>query len=312
MKDYHWELIGKYLAGEADAGEKKELETLLAGDEAFAAVFAEAKQIWDDSKYAGTLFNKERIIQLRDKKIKRAKKLSFRRLLPYAAVLAAVLVAVYFLFANKQKQVDLFAKNSAIINYQMPDGSFVSLKKGAEISYNQEFDRSIKLIKGEAFFSIKKDHGKGFIVSAPDYTINVLGTKFDVNTNSKNTTVVLAEGKIKLTAFGGENAKQVFIKPGEKALYDRRSRKLSLSEVNPAVYYLWKEKRLEFNRFSLSDLKEVFKIYYHKTLIIRDKQLYKRQIGGSAPTDDAGLIVKGLSEILHRNITQSNDTIIIE
>jgi len=102
------------------------------------------------------------------------------------------------------------------------------------------------------------------------------------------------------------------MKPGDKISYNRRSGLINHSVVNPAVYYLWKEKRIHFNEFSMKDISEIFRIYYHKTLIINDDQTAGRRLGGSAPTDDINLIIKGLSEVLHRNITQSNDTITIE
>jgi ferric-dicitrate binding protein FerR (iron transport regulator) len=312
MNDYHWQLIAKHLAKETSSKEEEELKRLTETDAEFAKALSDARELWDGSEIENRKFDKERIIKLRDEKIRAARRFGIRRILAYAAVITGLIIGAFFLFTNDSATITITAGDSKPLDYVLPDGSSVTLAPGASVSFCESFDRKVKLIEGESFFSVKKAGGKQFTVITGDYNIKVVGTKFDVTTDNLKTRVVLAEGKVILDNFDNKNYKNIVMKPGDKISYNRRSGLIKHSVVNPAVYYLWKEKRIHFNEFSMKDISEIFRIYYHKTLIINDDQTAGRRLGGSAPTDDINLIIKGLSEVLHRNITQSNDTIIIK
>jgi len=312
MNDYHWQLIAKHLAKETSSKEEEELKRLTETDAEFAKALSDARELWDGSEIENRKFDKERIIKLRDEKIRAAQRFSIRRISAYAAVITGLIIGAFFLFTNDPATITITAGDGKPMDYVLPDGSSVTLAPGASVSFCESFDRKVKLIKGESFFSVKKAGGKQFTVITGDYNIKVVGTKFDVTTDNLKTRVVLAEGKVILDNFDNKNYKNIVMKPGDKISYNRRSGLINHSVVNPAVYYLWKEKRIHFNEFSMKDISEIFRIYYHKTLIINDDQIAGRRLGGSAPTDDINLLIKGLSEVLHRNITQSNDTIIIE
>src|SRR4029453_5706266 len=59
-------------------------------------------------------------------------------------------------------------------------------------------DRSVRLLKGEAYFSVSPDPRHPFRVIAGDTTITVLGTAFDVRLDAQGTTVAVEHGKVRV------------------------------------------------------------------------------------------------------------------
>jgi ferric-dicitrate binding protein FerR (iron transport regulator) len=316
MKEYNWELIAKYLANETNPEEELEFRQLLDTDHEFKQEFEASKSTWNRIKLPSQTFDKNRIQDLRDQKIKQAQlRKIVRSTMKYAAAFIAFAMISLFIYNDLNSTITIVADSDNKMEITLPDGSVVMMKKDAQISYSnsilRDFDRKIKL-QGQAFFEITKAHGKNFIVETNEYNIEVLGTKFNVNSNKDATSVVLTEGKVALNNFRNPQIANAELIPGQMAFLNHSNQQLTISNVNTAIYTTWTQNKIDFDNFSISELGEIFKIHYHKTLVIDPSISLNNKVGGSAPTDDLDLIIKGLSIVLKREITQQNDTIYIK
>ncbi len=107
----------------------------------------------------------------------------------------------------------LITGNGSHKEYQLPDGSKVTLNADSKISWSgKKFtnDRHINL-DGEAFFDVTK--GSAFTISTGTGKIKVLGTSFNVYARDNSFKVSCFTGKIMVSAGG----KTVTITPGESA-----------------------------------------------------------------------------------------------
>ncbi len=319
MKEENWQLLAKLMAKETNADEDNKARRLLDSDKKFQRAFFAIEEIWSEIKTEQNSFDKERIIELIEKQISRNKRInsyfSISRILKYAAIFIGIIVGVYVITSNLNKTSVVTANNNIIENYSLPDGSTITLNQGATIQYSTSFitgfNREVTITKGEAFFEISKISGKGFTVHTPDYDVNVLGTKFNINIDRINTSIVLTEGSVILDNLTNSNIEMEMI-PGELVSCTHDGKSLPLKEtVNTTVYTLWTEHKLQFKNFTMKDMEEVFRKYFNKTLIINDKYIEKVKLGGSAPIDDLNLILEGLSSVLNRKIVLINDSIII-
>lgn len=94
-------------------------------------------------------------------------------------------------------------------------------------------------VEGEAYFEVKKDAKKPFIVDVASMQIKVLGTSFNVNaypTESKVLTT-LDEGSVKIRN-AQSNSFDYIMKPGETAIYEKKPvrvsyRKIKITKMNP-------------------------------------------------------------------------------
>ncbi|MCK5857426.1 MAG: FecR domain-containing protein [Bacteroidales bacterium] len=315
MNESNWELIAKHLAFETNSKEEIEIKHLLKSDSEFETEYLASKKLWSNIESTPHNYNRKLILELRDKKIKSHQGRKIRSFMKYAAILIGFAMGVLFIYHDLNSTLTIVADNANKVELDLPDGSSVVMKQGSKITYSNSlllsFNREVT-IEGQAFFSIYKSTQNNFIVHTRDYNIEVWGTKFNVSTNSNGSQVILTEGKVSLNNFIDPKIESRMLIPGQMAYFDKQGKNLEIKTVNTKIYTAWMENHIEFDNFSISELSEIFKLHYGKTLIINTNHDLDNTVGGSAPTDDINLIIKGLSIVLNREIIQQNDTIIIK
>lgn len=136
---------------------------------------------------------------------------------------------------NKTKQVQ---------EVLLSDSTRVYLEPGSVLHYDKDFkgnNREVYL-EGEAFFKVKKNPRKPFLVYYNNIVTKVLGTSFRVGTNKSNGQLVVevATGKVQVS----ENSKlsksentitPVIITPNQKVTYDKSVRRFETSIVSRPV-----------------------------------------------------------------------------
>lgn len=141
-----------------------------------------------------------------------------QRWLTVAAVLIFAMISVLIYFKQyRQSANDTSALASPslvkIVNsgqtpklLQLTDGSLVVLKARSEITYPLKFNPAKRevFLKGEAFFEVRKDPVKPFLVHAGHMTTRVLGTSFTVS------------------AYHGDSGFRVVVNTGKVQIYDKR------------------------------------------------------------------------------------------
>ena len=121
-----------------------------------------------------------------------------RTLVPYlAAAMLALVISFYFLFPFQQA-TSASTTVAESIQYNLPDGSTVTLNADSKITFNKKTwaqNRAIEL-EGEAFFEVEK--GSPFTVSTHAGTVEVLGTSFNVDSYDEDFNVACYTGKVKV------------------------------------------------------------------------------------------------------------------
>jgi len=115
----------------------------------------------------------------------------------------------------------------------LPDGSKVWLNAGSKLEYYLEFGKKTRIVKliGEAFFDVKTDSSKPFIVKAGKLAIKAYGTAFNVKAypEEKEITTTLVRGKVVIA--GKDNADKDFVinmKPNDNiAFFIDKSQKIN-------------------------------------------------------------------------------------
>ncbi len=79
----------------------------------------------------------------------------------------------------------------------LPDGSQVTIAGGSRLAARySEKERGLSLERGEAFFRVKKDARRPFVVHALDATITAVGTAFNVRAEEGAVRVAVTEGAV--------------------------------------------------------------------------------------------------------------------
>lgn len=189
-------ILAKYLDGSATEQESAEVELWIAEASENQQVFDHFKQIWTQSQavafngeisfdkkaaFGNVLTRIENNIGNGEQRQKPGKLITLPSFFVRVAAVLAIGIATYFVFRNylpSNSEVLLTATNESI-EILLPDSSIINLNVDGEIKYSKNFteDRKISLT-GEAFFEVKKQKNKSFIVHADDLEIKVLGTSF--------------------------------------------------------------------------------------------------------------------------------------
>lgn len=127
----------------------------------------------------------------------------FGRMAIAAAVLAAFVLAGGRVFTGRISREGTAGWRSVVAADGnkltiLPDGSTVTLRKGATLQYPPDFnDRKVSLA-GEAYFDIHPEKGRPFRIATARLAIEVLGTSFLVNASPLADRVVVTTGRVLL------------------------------------------------------------------------------------------------------------------
>jgi transmembrane sensor len=222
-----------------------------------------------------------------------------------AAVLTALLFVSVLALLVLNRKIEYQTAYGEHKNIVLPDGSVVVLNANSSISYPSKWDtetaREIWL-KGEAFFSVThKKNSQKFIVHTNDLDVQVLGTKFDVNTRREKTCVILNSGKVKLYLVNQQN-KEVDMKPGEMVDFSPKQQRLSKRTVRAEKYSSWVDRKLVFEESSLKEIAALLQDNYGYTVRFSTADLEQLTFTGTIDSDNVDLLFNILQKTFNISI----------
>lgn len=236
-----------------------------------------------------------------------------------ASVIFVVSASVLF-YLNRDTTVrhqTAFGETKVI---NLPDGSKVTLNSNSTLTYTPNWqvgeNRAVNLV-GEAFFDVNEQNKVGqakdkFTVYTEGVDVEVLGTKFNVNTyRQENTKVTLQSGSVRLT--NKLKPQTILMKPGEVAALVQKADTFRVEQVNPVISSAWIERKLVFNGTTIREIAHIIEDTYGTKAIVESEELGNRKVNGEILIQDKMLLFKGLSALYNLKIVQINDkTIRIE
>ncbi|MBO9613098.1 MAG: FecR domain-containing protein [Dyadobacter sp.] len=118
---------------------------------------------------------------------------------------------------------------------RLPDGSQVTLAQGSRISFSESMDgtRREVYLSGEAFFDVKRNPSKPFLVYAGELTTRVLGTSFTVRSFEEENvaSVQVRTGSVSVEARAPRKTQSVVLSPNQQVSFFRKEERLSMGLV---------------------------------------------------------------------------------
>lgn len=327
---YYTELISRYLSGEISGEELHLLSDWISADDAHKAVFREYLDTWQLLAKSGI----ESTINLEDEwdalqsRIKQtnpridaeysaaAQNESEKHRLPglrnawkIAAAMVVLLAStflLYFYFSAPQ-HIELTAKSGNMM-VQLPDGSSVALNLGSTITYPAKFTggkRKIE-ISGEAYFNVKHDKTKPFVIASGDARVEVLGTSFNINTQaaSGNIEVVLTKGSVAVY-YKEKKAERVMLAPGEKAEIAIAGQHIVKTTNTDPNYMAWKTHKLVFDNSTLGEIVLKLNNVYHSNVRLSNGELAGCRLTATFSNQPLSAVLNVLQKTLDLKITEN-------
>ena len=181
----------------------------------------------------------------------------------------------------------------------LADGTKVWLNAMSELRYPVAFGgdtREVEL-KGEAYFEVKKNEAKPFIVKTDEFNVRVLGTSFNISAYSDfplaHTT--LCSGHVRLSDRMNPG-KEVDILPGEQLLFHRDSREMNVQEVDVDVFVSWRDGSFQFDNNTVEEVFTILQRWYNIQVFYANVEVRQELFTGKLPRFDNLQIIIDLIE----------------
>lgn len=237
-------------------------------------------------------------------------------LLRIAAVLipVTILIGEYLYYSSSANDmVEIYAAYGEEKHIFLPDSSELWLNTGTTVKYPKEFRNGKRdvYLDGEAYFSVRKDAAKPFIVYTEKISVKVLGTKFNVKSYKSDQKVIatLTSGKVEVSA--PDNVDHI-LKPNEQLSYDKKESIIKITDIPAEETTAWLDGQLIFTDTSLSDifqaLERKFKIEI-KSELSPSKELYTIKFLKDDRLQD---ILNVLADLAHFKYVQKDNIVYIK
>jgi transmembrane sensor len=144
--------------------------------------------------------------------------------------------------------------SAKILKISLPDGSTVWLQPKTHLSYNQS-DRVYRQVNlmGEAFFEVKRDEARPFLIYSGKMTTKVLGTSFNVKAypETEKFEVSVVTGKVSVM---NESEKEVFVTPKQQVVLENKTDVLTINELPKGKTFYWELASLTFDDTSMQNV----------------------------------------------------------
>ena len=242
MEDKFWELAAKYLSNEASDYDMKALFKLMEEHNLYRQYFDDLAKKWghleEHQDFSFDLDKARR--KVLSETIPQKSRMRFLRnyggeIVKIAAVLVLVL-GIYHVTNNNENTWKEFTTNEKEkLKIVLPDSTLVWLNANSALSYNfSEGNQRNLILKGEAFFDVKRDTTRPFVIKSEHFETRVLGTSFNVEANqNSNHLVSVISGRVSVT--GREEREKLYLNKGDQAYFDVQSGIMDRRQINAIV-----------------------------------------------------------------------------
>lgn len=228
-------------------------------------------------------------------------------------VAAAVLIAAGILgvqFSPRQSSTLYTTPIGGRETLALGDGSRIELNTNTAVRVlSTREERKVWLERGEAYFDIKHDASRPFVVVAGSRRIVDLGTKFLARARSSELDVTLIEGSARVEALGTAAKKYTkVLKPGDVAVATDEAVSVT-RKSNPAVTreLSWRQGVLIFDATPLADAIADFNRYNKRQLVIADNGLAMKKIDGTFRANDEEAFLQVIHDLIGLQIKRTDN-----
>lgn len=196
------------------------------------------------------------------------------------AAAASLLLALNYPSLTLRLRADYMTATAESRTVKLADGTTVELAAGSAIKVDVTGgQRRVTLLAGEAFFDVTHDSARPFVVAAGGVDVTDLGTAFNVQLSSTETSVELARGAAGVS-LDTHNANDVVLAPGEMVVVDRKTGRMEKSAIAQADIAAWRDGRLFVNDVTVASVIEQLQRYDAAWITVPDTVLASQRVTG--------------------------------
>lgn len=312
MNDIYIELLRKYLINQTSEVESRIVEKWLQENnlskEDIDYALNDPDRIWvfDEINPIEHWAGVQKVITTH----KRSARISFLWKAAASILVIIALSGVTLTYNNYQNSPQIVFNNSSqVIKYILPDSSIVSLNSNSKLTFNNNFLRKRQVtFDGQAFFKVRRNPDKPFVIKTSLSDVKVLGTSFCVSTDGKDAEVIVLSGKV---AFYSSqlHSDTVYLEKGKKGLFVAQTGRLE-EQINYDQNFLsWENHKLTFDKSPLADVIRDLERFYKVKFRFKSKDM--NQLNFTSEFSDTSLndVLKEIELVLNIKSEINGNTI---
>ena len=201
----------------------------------------------------------------------------------------------------------------------LPDSSVVTLNANSSMRMPEQWsdaDGRQVWLEGEAYFQVQKRPStvEKFVVHTRQVDVEVLGTRFNVNTRRERAVVSLEEGKVRLSVHGTDKAvlekkAGMILRPGQVVVIGADEKASINVDKDVATRSGWTKHAFHFDSTSLGDIAAIVEDTYGYKMEVEDPAMLRVAISGDVRVRNVGEMIEVLEAASHLTMRLDNKTI---
>jgi transmembrane sensor len=183
-------------------------------------------------------------------------------------------------------QADAMTATGERRDVKLSDGSTVQLNTASAIAVHLSGDRRVvRLLKGEASFTVAPDRARPFTVEAGDGSTTALGTEFIIRRDGADTDVTVTEHSVRVQTHIGKAADSLDLAQGHAARYGPGGIERTHT-VDTYAVAAWTRGRLVFVDRPLGEVVDELNRYHSGYIRVMADDLALRRFSGVFQVND--------------------------
>lgn len=251
---------------------------------------------------------------VKKKTVAKPKVLLMRHFLRVAAsilILVAIAGIGFKVMQYANRPLVVSNNSSKVLLFTLPDSSLVSLNKHSKLTYFRNFSKKRNIqFEGEAFFEIKRDIHRPFVVKTAESEIRVLGTSFSVETDLKNTCVIVESGKVALYSTH-QLADTILLEKGDKGVFKAQSRSIEKQRNKDLNFLAWKDHRLTFEKTPIANVIADLENYFKIKVNVKSPEIYKLNYTSQFTNPTLSEVLKEMELVLNISFEVTGNNVLL-
>lgn len=167
------------------------------------------------------------------------------------------------------------------------------------------------MLKGEAYFTVKHEEEKPFVIEADEVLVRDIGTEFNLKAYPDQDTIeiIVTQGEVQFYTLKDPG---LTLQAGDKAIYSKRTRQFYRIEKPDTNALSYKTKIFSFNNTDLQSVVTLLNDVYNSKIKLGNEKLYHCRLTANFKEDNATIIAEVIAETMGLTLTKKDDEIILD
>lgn len=190
----------------------------------------------------------------------------------------------------------------------LSDGTKVYLNQNSTLTAAADFNEETRTVtlQGEAYFDVKRDETRPFVIKANGTEVRVLGTSFNVKAYDKRVSVAVTSGKVQ---FSSAKAKTLLIKDESAAVEADTIIKLPEINLNELAY---RTRVFVFDKTNLSDVVASLREGYQADIRLSSRHLANCRLTARFEKESLEATLTVIAETLNLKVVRRGNSILLD